>query len=155
MSDQKIPCYKFENDHPSYGTDKDVEDDLTVFVHRLGLKENKKLLTEEKNEDKELLKLYVQTHHRAADWHAKSRQKRRQSRELYVWGRIVLLILIPIGVFGLTFFLKSENAVTQATILLTGLIAAFRASSEWMENTFAASNFTKAASELKEKDICV
>ena len=146
MTEQKTFCYQFEKDNPSYGTDAEVDHDLTVFVTRLGLEQGK----EPDAVDKILLKRYVQTNHRAADWYGKVRDKKRKSRENYAWGRIILLALIPLSVLGLTFFMEGQAAVTQATILLTGLIAAFRASSEWMENTYAASNFAKAASELKE-----
>ncbi len=44
----------------------------------------------------------------------------------------------------------SEREVTQVTVLLTGLMAAYRASNQWVEAKFAASNFGKAASALKE-----
>ena len=143
-----MESYEFEKQHPSFGTPEEIEKDLKVFVKRLGLE--KELKDVEAN-DKKLLTLYVQTHHRAADWYSKVRDKRRTSREQYAWGRVILLVLIPLGVLGVSLQWDNQVAVTQATILLTGLMAAFRASSEWMENTFAASNFAKAASELKEK----
>ena len=139
--------YKFENDSPSFGQHEDVNTDLVEFARRLQRPEKADLnLT-----DRELLLGYVRANHRAADWYNKARDKRRKSRTNYARGRIAVLVLLPFGIYGLSVLWPSEAAVTQATVLLTGLMAAFRASSQWAENTFSASNFAKAASELKER----
>jgi len=141
--------YKFEGEKPSFYTASDVDNDLDVFTKRLRQDSTSplKLIAG----DKELLCTYVRFNHGAAYWYKKKRVKREKSRANYAKGRIVLLSLLPIGVFALSFLWKDEAGVTQATLLLSGLMMAFRASSDWMEKNFAASNFTKAISELKEK----
>lgn len=144
-----MTTYMFEANNPSYGTEEDVTADLKVFKERLQKDSATSLVLNSGAE--ELVRNYVKANHRAADWYNKAREKRRQSRVNYARGRIILLVLLPIGIFGLTYLLKDQAEVTQATILLTGLMAAFRASSQWTETKFAASNFAKAASELKEK----
>ena len=141
--------YKFEDEKPSFYTASDVDNDLDVFTKRLRQDSTSpfKLIAG----DKELLYTYIKFNHGAAYWYNKKRVKRQKSRVNYARGRIVLLVLLPIGVFALSFLLEGQAGVTQATVLLTGLMAAFRASSEWMEKNFAASNFANAASKLKEK----
>ena len=137
--------YKFEGQHESFGTPEEVAQDLQVFIKRLSGPDTLN------SQDQILLKRFVKTNHRAADWYGRARDKRRRSQKNYARGRIILLLFIPISILGLSLQWKDQAAVTQATILVTGIMAAFRASSEWMENTFKASNFAKAASELKEK----
>lgn len=144
-----MTSYKFERENPSFGTDSDVDNDLDAFTKRLQQDSTSPL--ELIADDKELLRTYVIANHCAAVWYDKARKKRRKSRKMYALGRILLLVLLPIAVFALSFLWEGQAGVTQATVLLTGFMAAFRASSGWMESEFAASNFTKAASQLKEK----
>jgi len=141
--------YKFESEYPSFGSEEDVNNDLEEFIKRLQIDSTTPGKLDQK--DEELLRTYVKANHRAADWYSRARDRRRESRVKYAKGRIILLALLPVGVFVLSLMFGGKAAVAQATVILTGLIAAFRASSEWMEKKFAGSNFAKAASDLKEK----
>ena len=145
----KSNLYKFERENPSFGSEDDVKNDLDEFIDRLCI--DRSSPEEIGPKDEELLRTYVKANHRAADWYDKARDRRRKSREKYAKGRIILLALLPVGVFILSFFFEGKAAVAQATVILTGMMGAFRASSEWMEKKFGASNFAKAASDLKEK----
>ena len=144
-----MTSYKFERENPPFGTDSDVDNDLDVFTKRLQQDSTSPL--ELIAGDKELLRTYVIANHRAVVWYIKKRYKKRKLRNRYALGRILLLFLLPIGVFALSFLWEGQAGVTQATVLLTGFMAAFRTSSGWMETEFAASNFENAVSKLKEK----
>ena len=143
-----MDMYKFEASNPSYGSEADVKADTKVFKSRLFISDD---ATNLDKVDEGLLRRFVIANHRAADWYNQARDKRRESKKNYEKGRIALLAIIPIGVLAITFIPGIEADAAIIPALLTGIIAAVRASSVWMEAKFAASNFASAASLLKER----
>ncbi len=151
--------YKFESAVPAYGSEDDIKADIDVFKSRIFADD---VSTNFEAVNTTLFRRYVIANHRAVHWYNQARDKRRKLKEKYAIGRMFLLVLLPIGVLILSAEFTGGDAKNSTgtigfevnaailTAVLTGLMAAFRASSEWMEAKFAASNFAVTASLLKE-----
>lgn len=94
---------------------------------------------------------FVLANHRAANWYSKASRERRRGRENFARKQIILLFVLPLAVFAISFIPSAEMGVAQLTVILSGILAAVRVRAEWIQKSFAESNFAQAASELKEK----
>ncbi|MCG7585177.1 hypothetical protein [Photobacterium sp. OFAV2-7] len=132
----------------------DIDADVDAFAEKIGLKREdyKETGSQDKTPDKDLNSLllnYVNFNHKAALWYKKKHEKNISKIKNYQTGRVVVLLSIPVTVALLTYFLKDKAIVSSITVIISGLLAAYRASSQWLEAKISSSSFINTASVLK------
>jgi hypothetical protein len=154
-------CYSFEEVRNTVGSgrsrhpeDVNVELDLQVFVTRLNLSGPCQTRFARPLRD------FVVHHHANILWYDRNIKSEERRRALYFWTNIGLLIAIPIGVLGLTYYANGlgtdlkprwDSGLTSSTItaVLAGLFGAQRALTAWLDKRQLAALYNKTRAKLK------
>ncbi|MCI4668174.1 MAG: hypothetical protein MRZ79_08555 [Bacteroidia bacterium] len=136
--------YSFENNKNSYRDETKAQEELKVFMGRLGL-------PNDVPEDlKEELLNYVTDVHLRIGWYNKKLSREKTLRNLYITITVALLGILPLLIFGMSSTEVTDNWVAFLTAGLSGLIGVHKGFSSWLEQRRVISSFWKAMADLKE-----
>jgi len=122
----------------------DIENDIEIFKEKIGIKN-----LDTDKELQSLIDIYVSFNHKASLWYKLKHDEKVEKIERYQVGRLIVLLTLPIAVYFITKNLGDNSISSNIAVIISGLIAAYRASSQWLEAKITSSSFINTATCLK------
>ncbi len=135
--------YSFEGEGRRKLSDTQANDAINEFGDKIGF--NGVNTSEHKND----LIEFIINHHMVISRYQNLRQKEEKLRLYYIIGSFLLLVLIPILLYGLSRLPGGAGGAAQITAMLKSLLAVQKAMSSWLDKRKVIGGFWKAESEIK------